>query len=131
VESWTLALMDQVIISWSTVWTALPLVCSKTLLIIQHNDLYLSTSSTNSFLWSDYQIFCSEMEHMTGIDCQKSNFLANQLSRPERVLSKNDRIYVDLQNMFSHLFSKSNHSYVIHIVSFELELTSYHLDHAC
>jgi hypothetical protein len=89
--SWTLVLMDQVIISWSTVWTALPLVCGKTVLIIQHNNLYHSTSTTGSFLWADYQIFCTEMERMTGIDCQKGNFLANQLSRPEKVLSKKER----------------------------------------
>jgi hypothetical protein len=62
-----------------------------TVLIIQHNDLYHSTSTTNSFLSADYQIFllkCAKMERMTGIDYQKGNFLANQLSRPERVLSK-------------------------------------------
>jgi hypothetical protein len=31
------------------------------------------------------------MERMTGIACQKSNFLANHLGRPERVLSKNEQ----------------------------------------
>jgi hypothetical protein len=65
------------------------------------------------------------MERMTGIDFHKGNFLAtgNQLSRPERVLSKKGA----LQNMFSFLLSKStgNRFYAIHIVSFELELTSY------
>jgi hypothetical protein len=40
------------------------------------------------------------MERMTGIDCQNGNFLANQLSRQERVLSKKGRKYVVLQNMF-------------------------------
>jgi hypothetical protein len=90
-ESWTLVLMDQVIISWSTVWTALPVGWSKTVLIIQQNDLYHSTCTTNSFIWGDYQIFFTEMERMTGIVCQKDNFLANQLSRPERVLSKKGR----------------------------------------
>jgi hypothetical protein len=103
-ESWTLVLMDQVIISWSIVWTALPLVCRKTVLSIQHNDHYHSTSSTNSFLWEDYQIFCTEMERMPGIDCQKGNFLANHLSRPERVLSKTNGNML-LYKVFFHFFS--------------------------
>jgi hypothetical protein len=60
-------------------------------LIIQHNDLYHSTSTTNFFLLGDYQIFCTEMERMAGIDCQKGNFLAHQLSGPERVLSKKEQ----------------------------------------
>jgi hypothetical protein len=63
----------------------------KTVLIIQHNELYHSKSATNSFLWADYIIFWTEMERMTGIDCQKGNFLADQLTRPERVLSKKER----------------------------------------
>jgi hypothetical protein len=99
-------------------------------LTIQHNDFYNSTSATNSFLLADYQIFCTEMEHMAWIDCQKGNFLANLLSRPERVLSKKEQKQVALQNMFSCLFSKSNHFYFIHKVSFELELTSYMADAA-
>jgi hypothetical protein len=31
------------------------------------------------------------MERMAEIDCKKGNFLANQLSRPERVLSKKEQ----------------------------------------
>jgi hypothetical protein len=37
-------------------------------------------ASQTLFYEQDYQVFCTEMERMTGFACQKGIFLANRLS---------------------------------------------------